>query len=427
MKNHAFTVVFFLLLGTLNAQEAKGIVGESNWFDHWTSFDPKNEIYKEPTQVIDSIITTDVVLRRNFTYLLKGVVYVTNNAVLTIEPGTVIRGDYNTCGTLVVTKGAKLIAKGTEFEPIVFTSNKESYNKRPGDWGGIIILGDAPINKLGGISHLDFNLNRKYNLFGGNNASDNSGVLKYVRIEFAGRKLNSSKELNALSLAGVGSKTEVSYVQVSFSNDDSFEGYGGNLALNNLISYRATDDDFDFTLGAQVDIKNSIAVRYPFSSDISVSRCFEIDSYDKIENFDFNRNLTNVKASNMTLVNNESNKQGLVNEAVFVDENSFFTLNNSVVSGFDSFMKFNKKIIEDKHLDKIKVTNITVHNCENNVVSETGFDAELQLKNWAKTNSSAVNLTNAKGVDIFIDSNVKRNPDFRLKQNNTSSYSISSK
>ena len=194
--------------------------------------------------------------------------YVVNNAVLTIEQGTVIRGDSKTCGTLVITKGAKIIAEGTESFPIIFTTNKDTYSRKPGDWGGIIIMGDAPINNFGGVGILNFDLDPTYNRYGGANPESSAGVLKYVRVEYAGKKVTSKKEFNALSFAGVGSQTKIENVQVSYSDDDSFEFYGGNVKLKNLISYRASDDDFDFTQGVQADITNSIAIRNPYSYDL---------------------------------------------------------------------------------------------------------------------------------------------------------------
>ncbi|NJM80617.1 MAG: hypothetical protein HC854_15185 [Flavobacterium sp.] len=138
---------------------------------------------------MSGIISEDKTLSSRETYLLQGTVYVTNNAVLKIEPGTLIRGDYNSCGTLVITKGAKIIAEGNESFPIVFTSNKDSYSRKPGDWGGIIIMGEAPVNTFGGVGILNFDLEQKYNRYGGNNIESNSGILKYVRVEYFWKKI----------------------------------------------------------------------------------------------------------------------------------------------------------------------------------------------------------------------------------------------
>lgn len=424
MKKLAFVIFSFISAVSLNAQQIKGISGQENWFNSWTNFKPKTTEYNEATQILHGVINENTTLYKKNTYLLMNVVYVANNVTLTIEPGTTIRGDFETCGTLVVTKGAKIIAAGTEANPIVFTSNKNATERKAGDWGGLIILGEAPMNKFGGVGFLDFNLDTKYNIYGGNNSESDSGVLKYVRIEFSGRKLNSLKELNGLSLAGVGNKTQIEYVQVSFSNDDSFECYGGDLKFNNLISFRATDDDFDFTQGAQCTINNSIAIRYPFSSDISRSRCFEIDSYDKIENFDTNKKLTHIVANNMTLVNNENNNQGLVKEAIYIKSDSFLEFKNSIVSGFDQCMLLEDKILENTfNLEKIKLQDMVFNNCAKYIETESGL-GKKQIETWYNDPKFNVLISKTNSIDLFIESDIKKNVDFRLKESKLSTSQL---
>ncbi|TGD57761.1 hypothetical protein [Flavobacterium humi] len=405
----------FALLSAFSLQaQVKGITGETNWFNNWTSFKPKTIDYNEPTNILNGVISTNTTLYKKNTYLLMGVVYVAGNATLTIEPGTTIRGDFDTCGTLVIAKGAKIIAQGTETDPIVFTSNKNASERKPGDWGGLILFGDAPTNKFGGVGFLDLNLDPKFNTYGGSNAESDSGILKYVRIEFSGRKLNAQKELNGLSLAGVGNKTKIEYVQISFSNDDSFECYGGDLKLNNLISFRATDDDFDFTQGAQCKINNSVAIRYPFSSDISRSRCFEIDSYDKIENLDATKKLTNIVATNMTLVNNEENDQGLVKEAIYIRNDSSLELKNSIVSGFNQCL-----LLEDKisSFEKIALQDVVFNNCAAYIEYESGSSPK-KIVEWYNNEKFNIMTSKTLRTALFLESDVKKTPDFRLKENN---------
>ena len=386
--------------------------------NNWTNFKPAINEYNEATNIIAGTIDKDTRLVKRNTYHLVGVVYVTNNATLTIEPGTVIRGDDKTCGTLVITNGAKIMAEGLETDPIVFTSENEKNNRKPGDWGGIIILGKAPINTLGGIHTLPFDLEPTLNHYGGQDPEDNSGVMKYIRIEYAGRKLSASKELNGLSLAGVGRKTVLSNIQISFSNDDSFECYGGDLNMSNLISYRTTDDDFDFTQGAQIHITNSIAVRHPFSSDISGSRCFEVDSYDKVQNTDMSKKMTKINASNITLINLEENNQGLVRESIYVRENTFFNLNNSIVSGFSPFVLLEGNIGNgNENLAKMSFKNTIVNNCNGGITSESS-SSDASIQNFYNPNSG-LEYTKMKNIELFITPNIKGNPDFRANVNNT--------
>ncbi|WP_300570004.1 hypothetical protein [Flavobacterium sp.] len=420
MKTNLLIIAAFFAVFSLNAQQVKGISGEKNWFNNWTNFKPKTTDYSETTHILSGVITENTTLYKKNTYLLMNVVYLTNNAILTIEPGTIIRGDYDTCGTLVISKGAKIMAEGTETDPIIFTSNKNVSERKAGDWGGLILFGDAPMNKYGGVGFLDFNLDPKYNSYGGLNTESDSGILKYVRIEFSGRKLNSLKELNGLSLAGVGNKTKIEYVQISFSNDDSFECYGGNLTFHNLISFRATDDDFDFTQGAQCNISNSIAIRYPFSSDVSRSRCFEIDSYDKIENLDPNKKLTNIVAANMTLVNNEDNNQGLVKEAIYIKKDSFLELKNSIVSGFNQCLLLEDKISD---FEKINFQNVVFANCTVFVEKESGIDKK-EVESWYKNEKFNILNSQTNRADLFLESDIKKMPDFRLKENKISTSQL---
>lgn len=415
-------LVFITLISTfiLHAQQQqKGIIGTTNWMNNWTNFKPFANEYNEATNIIAGTINKDTKLLKRNTYQLVGVVYVTNNATLTIEPGTVIRGDDKTCGTLVITNGSKIMAEGLETDPIIFTSNKEKTERRPGDWGGIIVLGKAPINTLGGLHTLPFDLEPLLNHYGGPDAEDNSGILKYIRIEYAGRKLSALKELNGLSLAGVGRKTVLNNIQISYSNDDSFECYGGDLNLTNLISYRTTDDDFDFTQGAQINISNSIAIRHPFSSDVSGSRCFEVDSYDKIQNTDMSKKLTHINASNITLVNLEENNQGLVRESIYIKENTFFNLTNSIVSGFSPFVLLEENIGNGTvNLSKITFKSIIANNCNGGVTSESsGTNASLQ--NWYDQPEFAIEYSKLKNSELFTTPNIKGNPDFRANVNNT--------
>lgn len=414
--------ITFAILGiccgfTTIAQNLKGISTQAHALANWADFKPASTEYNTATQILSGTIDKDMTLSNKNTYLLMGVVYI-KNASLTIEPGTVIRGDEKTCGTLVITRGAKILAEGLETNPIIFTSNKDGYGRKPGNWGGIILLGNAPVNTISGMSFLDFNLDASMCQYGGLNSEDSSGILKYVRIEYSGRKLNELKELNGLSMAGIGNKTILSHIQISYSNDDSFECYGGDVNMDNLISYRCTDDDFDFTQGVQCNISNSMAIRYPYSSDFSGSRCFEIDSYDKAENTDFNKKMTHITAANLTLVNMENNEQGLVRESIFVKKDSHLSLTNSVISGFAPFILIDKAIEPYvANLSKISFFDVLINNCKGSFESEqTNYNSELN--NWYLKNAT-VEFKNLSNSELFIDTSSKSRPDFRIRPNNT--------
>ena len=188
--------------------------------------------------------------------------------------------------------------------------------------------------------------------------------------------------------------------------------------MSNLISYRTTDDDFDFTQGAQINSSNSIAIRHPFSSDISGSRCFEVDSYDKIENTDIKK-LTKINATNITLVNLEENNQGLVREAIHIKENTFFNLTNSIVSGFMPFTLLEGNIGNGEvNLAKITFKNLVVNNCNGGIVSESSSN-NTDLQSYYSNPQYDIDFTKIKNSDLFTMPNIKGNPDFRINQNNT--------
>ena len=202
-------------------------------------------------------ITTTLTADKVWT--LKGYVYVTDGAKLIIQPGTTIISDVAEKGALIIERGAQLIAEGTAAKPIIFTSGKAVGERTPGDWGGIVLLGRATTNRTseptieGGIGRV----------YGGNNDADNSGVLKYIRIEYAGVAAMPNSEINALTLGAVGSSTILENIQTVYANDDAFEFFGGTVNASNLYAYATADDDFDFDFGYRGTITNSISKRDP--------------------------------------------------------------------------------------------------------------------------------------------------------------------
>jgi hypothetical protein len=401
-----------------HAQINKGISGDSNWIKSWTNFKAKTTDYNEASNILAGVINQNTTLYKKNIYLLTGNVYVTNGATLTIEPGTVIRGDFESKGALIITKGSKIIAKGEETNPIVFTTNKNGAERKAGDWGGLIIFGEAPVNRFGSSGQLDLNLEPQYNVYGGENKYSDSGVLNYVRIEFAGKKLSAGKEFNGLSLAGIGSNTKLDFVQVSYSSEDSFEIFGGNLNLNHFISFRANDDDYDFTEGSQCNISNSIAVRNPFVSSAGKPRCFEIESYDVASNADLTKGITTVIANNITLLNEENENAGLTREAIYVREKSTLKISNSVISGFNQCVLLDGKIKTNfDTLDKIKIENMLFNNCNGYIESEIP-ENNPTLKNYYTNDLFFIECSKTKNTDLFVENDFKKTPDYRIKNNN---------
>lgn len=236
----------------------------------------KTVLAQVTTVEIKDSIAVDTRWTCNQQYLLKGYIYVTNNATLTIDPGVIIKGDKDTKGSLIIERGSKLIAAGTPTQPIVFTSNQPIGQRGYGDWGGVVLCGKAPINWNGGEAQVEGGLR---SLYGGNNAHDNSGRLSYVRIEFPGIAFSPNNEINGLTLAGVGDSTQLDHIQVSYGGDDSYEWFGGTVNSKYLVSYRGWDDDFDVDNGYAGHNQFGVSLRDPFAADQSGSKFIEADSY----------------------------------------------------------------------------------------------------------------------------------------------------
>jgi hypothetical protein len=199
----------------------------------------------------------------------------TKTGVLTIQPGTVIIADRASKATLIVQRGSRIIAEGTETQPIVFTSERAPGEREPGDWGGLVIVGRATNNQPNGV----FELEGGYGAFaGGTNDADNSGSLKYVRVEYAGVPINPNQEVNSFTFGSVGSATQMEYLQASFGNDDSFEWFGGTVNGKYLVAWKGWDDDFDIDFGYRGNLQFIVGVRGNLLADQSGSNGFEVDN-----------------------------------------------------------------------------------------------------------------------------------------------------
>lgn len=203
-------------------------------------------------------IAADTTLKAGNVYVIPRLkqLFVQAGATLTIQPGAEIRGEQGSL--LVITRGAKIVAEGTRDKPIVLTSAQPAGQKTPGFWGGLLVLGAAPIN----INTLStppsteatfeaFTSAIPEGKFGGTDAADSSGVIKYVRIEFAGFNFVADREFNNLTLCGVGNKTVVDFVQVHGGSDDGIELFGGTVNVRHIVSSQNQDDGFDTDNGWQ--------------------------------------------------------------------------------------------------------------------------------------------------------------------------------
>jgi hypothetical protein len=218
-------------------------------------------------------VSADLTLRYPNVYHLKGFVYVPAGVTLTIEPGVIVKGDKASKGTLIVERGGKIVAAGTRERPIVFTSAQAPGNRKAGDWGGLILLGNAPNNMV--EQTIEGGVRSKH---GGLDPNDSSGTLSYLRVEFAGIEYSTDNEINGITFGSVGAGTQIDHIQVSYSGDDSFEWFGGTANARYLVAYRGWDDDFDTDNGFGGHIQFALALRDARVADKSASNGFESDN-----------------------------------------------------------------------------------------------------------------------------------------------------
>lgn len=350
------TVLVFGQIRTLQTVAYRGAFapGVAAWTSTWTNFDPQTTPYPNAagnlSVRVTKAITASTRWTKNKTYFVAGPIYVKAPAVLTIEAGTVIKGDTNAANScLIISRGAKIMAQGTIADPIVFTSGKSAGNRNVGDWGGVIILGKARINATGGVSNVEGLATSADNEFGGTDDDDNSGVFSYCRIEFGGFIFSPDKEINGLTMAGVGRKTRIDHVQTSFINDDAFEWFGGSVNCTHLVSYRNVDDDMDTDMGFSGTVQFGLIIRDKNLVDLStgsVSEGFESNG-DPVGT---NRSLTprtTAVFSNFTCVGPFRNDltQSFSNSSKFeralrIRANSSLRIFNSVFTDFNKGLQF---------------------------------------------------------------------------------------
>jgi hypothetical protein len=291
------------------------------------------------SETVEGDITSDRTLSANKTWLLKGLVSVKPGATLTIEKGTTIKGDNATKAILLVEAGAKIVAEGTADEPIVFTSQANDAQKKPGQWGGLILLGKAPVNiKDTGGNPIQGSVEGILKTpgqgagttYGGSDENDSSGVLRYVRIEYSGVVIATDNEVNGVTFAGVGRGTKVDHVQVRATLDDCFEFFGGTVDAKYLACQKNQDDGFDFDLGYRGRLQFLVLQQDPGHE--GDDNGFESDNDDKAT---ANAPLTGPTVYNTTLCGKNATVGGQ-QFGLLLRKNTRGTYKNLVVTGFQA-------------------------------------------------------------------------------------------
>ncbi|SFH18660.1 hypothetical protein [Pedobacter insulae] len=338
--------------------------------------------------VITGDITSNVTLTKGNSYVLKGGVHVKSGQTLTIEEGVTVKSDANEPATayLLIEPGAKIMAQGTANSPIVFTSGKAAPKEQ--DWGGIIVCGSAPVNGEGGRISSEMGAGVSY---GGSNAADNSGTLKFIRVEYTGKKQTADKEHNGFTFEGVGNGTVVENLAVYRGGDDAFEFFGGTVNVKYLFAYGAQDDTFDWTFGWSGKGQFLIGVQ----ADGVADRGIEADNSNKNNAAS---PFSNPTLSNITLVGSLTAKTG-----------------DDPTSATETGKTLGIKLREGT---KGKLHNFVVYNFNNGIDLEHDgtlanmADGSLSIKNsdisniktWAFKPTKVNNVTPPfTGINMFID------------------------
>lgn len=439
MKKIYLSLASLLVGSMLNAQSAfwtattyKGAfpvtdnTTATDWTSGWANFDPENTVYGAATTTVSTDITANTTW--SGIVLLQNKVYVKNGATLTIMPGTIIRGDKNSQGSLIITKGSKIMAEGTQTNPIVFTSNESVGNRAEGDWGGLVILGKAVNNQPGGIANIEGIAPTSDTEFGGTDDNDNSGKLKYIRIEFAGIALQPNKEINGITFGSVGKQTEVDFIQVSFSGDDSFEWFGGTVDAKHLIAYRGLDDDFDTDFGYRGRVQFGLIIRDKDLSDAAGdSNAFESDN-DATGSVA--QPLTAAVFSNITIVGPKGDgttalPTGEKFEKSFrIRRNSAISVFNSITTGWEKGLSIEGASTEDNITGDTSVfANNLLVNYAAGSNAVTGAASFYSTFFGADNNDSTKTVTQVNWVNLFPALGTK--PDARLNSGSTAATGAS--
>ena len=274
---------------------------------------------------INGNYTTDLTLDATKEYILTGPTIFETGTTLTIPAGTVIKASATGADVyLAIAQGAKIMAEGTSSQPIIFTSSATTPNA--GDWGGLILLGKAPINSVTGTSTSTSEI---ANLpYGGTAADDNSGILRYVRVEYSGGKADGQSENNGFSFYGVGNKTVVEYIQMFEGNDDGVEFFGGTVNVSNVSVVNAQDDSIDWTEGYTGTITDAYVKHGP-----DHDKGIEADGYNTdIGNNSNPKYFSKPTVTNLTIIGLGS---GTGNEAIRLRAGTQGIFTNVWIEGFN--------------------------------------------------------------------------------------------
>ncbi len=364
-----------------------------------------------PEVTLSGAITNNRALSNDTLYILNGIVSVVSGAQIQIEQGTRIEGSTNQPSALLILQGGRIEADGTQANPIVFTSRQPVGQRQPGDWGGVIVIGRSTCNGAATNDCFVEGLPAPFNnlTYGGNPviSNDDSGTLRYVRIEFAGFELTPTREINGLTLYSVGSGTDIEYVQVHKGSDDGFEFFGGTFNAKHLIATGAQDDSFDFSYGYNGKLQFLIVQQDRFAGD----RGFEIDN-NEIQNGSTNfgnRPLTDPTVYNVTAIGRFPSGGGEDNTGIVLRRGAGGEYNNIVIGGFGSYFL---DVDDQATFDNCPTNDLRIRGGIGAVLSGIGLVDPDPDNEFACVETSSFSSQNPNPFPGVIS---RTNPDFRLR------------
>ncbi|MCB9785531.1 MAG: hypothetical protein H6744_02445 [Deltaproteobacteria bacterium] len=310
-------------------------------------------------------------------WLLVGGVFIgddTSETVLTIDPGTTIYGEAATTGFLTIRRGSKIMAEGRADAPIVFTSSKAVGSRARGDWGGIIINGRAPVNGCA-TAPCEAQGEGGSGTYGGADPLDDSGTLKYVRVEFAGHQITETNEFNAIAFQGVGSGTEVDYLHLHMAADDGIEFFGGTVSVKHILATGGDDDNLDWTGGWSGRAQFVVVQQYDDAGDNGIEADNNANDNEALPR-------SHPVLANVTLIGSPDSSKS--DDGMLLREGTAANISNAIVMGW------NEACLDIDHAETFKIAKNgtalsgdltisgTIFSCATNFLMDDEEDADKQ-------------------------------------------------
>lgn len=353
-----------------------------------------NVSFGQWSDTLQGNINGTVTLSDHQSYLMLGEIVVQPGATLVIPAGTYLYGDATTKASIIVLRGGKIFAKGTANDPIVFTSRNPVGSRAAGDWGGIVLLGRATINTNSGADTSSIEGFSTSYYYGGNDDNDSSGCLSYCRIEFAGIALAPNNEINSLTMGGVGRKTQIDHIMVSFAGDDAFEWFGGTVNCKYLVAAFGVDDMFDVDNGFRGRVQFGLGISDPNIADVSGSNGWESDNNSAPN---YNNPRTQPWFSNVTIVGpkqyDTSTVDPLFTRGAHLRRNSLTSIYNTIWLGWPTGIRFDGSGVANALTgDSMTVMSTIIagslKNWDTAGTSSTGFNPDAYMLNPVRKNDT---------------------------------------